>query len=144
MDTMWIALGIGLLIGVVISIIFGIYSRAGAEPYIRMFFGISSYDLIFDGMIFMLSAGAFFLVVLSCLIRDSSYPMNTSINFILETFLMAVLPAVGFLAMAGLRGYHLDSEVAMEFSVLVLKFGVLHVLLQFSGFYSNVFPPLKK
>lgn len=141
MNTMWVALGIGLIIGMILSVVFGIYSRAGAEPYIRMFFGMSSYDLIFDGIIFMLSVGALFLTVLSCIIRDSAYATNTSINFLLETFLMAVLPSIGFLAMAGLRGYRLDSEVAMEFSVLVLKFGLLHVLLQFSGFYSNIFPP---
>lgn len=140
---MWLALGIGLIIGTVLSIVFGIYSRAGAEPYIRMFFGMSSYDLIFDGIVFMLSAGGLFLMILSCIIRDSAYPMNTSINFLLETFLMAVLPSIGFLAMAGLRGYRLDSEVAMEFGVLLAKFGILHILLQFSGFYSNVFPPIK-
>jgi putative Mn2+ efflux pump MntP len=64
-------------------------------------------------------------------------------NFILETLLMAILPSIGFLAMAVLRGYHIDSEVFTEFSVLVLKFGILHLLLQFSGFYSNIFPPKK-
>lgn len=143
MDTLWIALGIGLLCGLAVSVVFGIYSRAGAEPYIRSFFGLSSYDLIFDGIIFMLSAGAFFLVSLSWLIRDLTYPKKLTMNFILETILMAILPSIGFLAMAILRGYHLDSEVYTEFSVLVLKFGVLHLLLQFSGFYSNIFPPKK-
>ena len=143
MDTLWIALGIGLLCGLAVSVVFGIYSRAGAEPYIRNFFGLSSYDLIFDGIIFMLSAGAFFLVALSWLIRDLAYPMKSSMNFTLETILMAVLPSIGFLAMAVLRGYRIDSKVSEEFSVLVLKFGVLHLLLQFSGFYSNIFPPKK-
>ena len=64
-------------------------------------------------------------------------------NFTLETILMAVLPSIGFLAMAVLRGYRIDSKVSEEFSILVLKFGVLHLLLQFSGFYSNIFPPKK-
>ena len=54
---------------------------------------------------------------------------------------MAFLPAVVFLIMAPLRGYKVTGTTFEEFSVLVVKFGILHLLLQFSGFYSNVFPP---
>ena len=57
-----------------------------------------------------------------------------------------VVPLVGpssiLLAMAPLRGHKIDLETLQEFGVLCVKFGALHLLLQFSGFYSNVFPPV--
>ena len=142
MDILWIAVGIGLSIGAILSVVFGIYSRAGSEPYIRTIFGMSSADLIFDGILFILAFGCLFLAVVSIIIRDNIYPSQFPLRFTVETILMSVVPASLLLLMANFRGYKIDSKVGMEFSVLALKFGVLHLLLQFSGFYSDTFPPL--
>ena len=127
--------------GSLVSLVFGIYSKAGAEPYIRTLFGMSSYDLIFDGIIFVVVAGFLFLTVISVIIRDLAYPMKRPWNFTIETLLMAFLPASVILMMGPLRGHPINLQLIEEFGVLVLKFGALHILLQFSGFYSNVFPP---
>jgi hypothetical protein len=54
---------------------------------------------------------------------------------------MAFLPSLIIFAMTLLRGYKITGETFEEFGLLVVKFGILHVLLQFSGFYSYVFPP---
>ena len=142
MDILWIAVGVGLCIGTVLSIVFGIYNRAGSEPYIRTIFGMSSADLIFDGILFILAFGCLFLAVVSIIIRDNIYPSKFPLRFTVETLLMSFVPALLLLLMANFRGYTIDSKVGMEFGVLALKFGILHLLLQFSGFYSDTFPPL--
>jgi hypothetical protein len=141
MDILWIAVGVGLFIGSILSVLFGIYNRAGTEPYIRNIFGMSSADLIFDGIVCILAFGCLFLAVVSIVIRDNIYPSQFPLKFTLETLLMSVIPASIFLVMANFRGYKIDSKVGMEFSVLLLKFAILHLLLQFSGFYSDTFPP---
>jgi len=141
MDLLWISVAVGLVVGGLMSTIFGLYNRAGSEPYIRMLFGISSYDLIFNGIILILAIGFLFLAVIAFFIRDLTYPVMKPFNFTVETLLMAFLPASILLVMAPLRGYKIDLTVLEEFGILTLKFGALHLLLQFSGFYSNIFAP---
>ena len=141
MDILWIAVGVGLLIGTILSVIFGVYNRTGSEPYIRNIFGMSSADLIFDGIIFILAFGCLFLAVVAIVIRDNIYPSQFPVKFTIETLLMSIVPASIFLVMANFRGYKIDSKDGIEFSILLLKFGILHLLLQFSGFYSDTFPP---
>jgi hypothetical protein len=141
MDLLWISLIVGLIIGTILSVIFGVYSKGTSEPYIRMLFGMSSYDLIFDGIILIISAGFLFLTVVAVIVRDTAYPIAKPLNFTLETMLMTFLSSSILLAMAPLRGRKIDLETLQEFAILSVKFGALHLLLQFSGFYSNVFPP---
>jgi hypothetical protein len=45
------------------------------------------------------------------------------------------------LIMTVFRGYVIGFKSMVEFAILVTKFAGLHVLLQYSGFYSTVFPP---
>jgi hypothetical protein len=141
MDLLWISLIVGLSVGVVVSLLFGMYSKSTTNLYTRSLFGISSNDLIMDGLILILAAGFFFLTVVSIMVRDSSYPVNFPGSFSAEVLLMGFLPALVFLAMCPLRGYPITWNIMMEFGILVLKFGALQVLLQFSGFYSSIFPP---
>jgi hypothetical protein len=94
-----------------------------------------------DGLILILGAGFFFLSVVSMMVRDSWYPINYPLNFSAEVLLMAFVPALVFLLMCPLRGYPITWEIIMEFAILVVKFGALQVVLQFSGFYSSIFPP---
>ena len=144
MDLLWISLGVGLLVGLTMSLVFGLYNRAGAETYLRTFLGVSSYDLIFNGIIFIVAAGFLFLAVVSFIIRDTWYPTTRPWNFTVETIMMSFLPASVLLMMGPLRGYPLNGQLFEEFAVLCAKFGILHLLMQFSGFYSSVFPPLKR
>ena len=141
MDLMWIAVIVGGAVGITLSVVFGIYSKGTADSYVKSFFGIRSTDLIIDAIILILAASAIFLATVAGVVKDVSYPVSKPINFTIETLLMAFLPAVVFLIMAPLRGYKVTGTTFGEFSVLVVKFGILHLLLQFSGFYSNVFPP---
>ena len=132
---------IGVVLSAILSALFGVYSKATATPYIRTLFGMSSIDLISGVTLAVIVAAFFLLAVVSGLIRDLTYPTKSPVKFTIETILMGVLPALVFLLMAVFRGYPIDSRVLEEFAMLLAKFGVLHVLLQFSGFYSFVFPP---
>ena len=141
MDILYIAAIAGVALGVILSVVFGIYSKGGAESYIRSLFGMSSYNLIFGGIIFVLVASFLFLATISGVVKDLKYPTSRPVNFTIETLLMAGLPASVFLVMTVLRGYSITMTTFEEFSVLLVKFGLLHILLQFSGFYSAIFPP---
>ena len=139
MDILYIGAIAGLVLGAILSIVFGIYSKSGAESFVRSLFGISTYDLIFGGIIFIVVASFVFLATISGIVRDLKYPTTKPLNFVIETLLMAILPAIVFVIMTPLRGYKITGQTIEEFMVLVAKFGLLHILLQFSGFYTSVF-----
>lgn len=144
MDYISISVIIGLAIGILVSVLFGVYSKSSADAYSRMFLGMNSHDMVFYLIIIVLIPTFIVLTTLSVMIRDLAYPISMPVNFTIETLLMAFLPSFVFLLMPYLRGYNYTSHTMVEFLVLVIKFGVLHILLQFSGFYSSLFPPLLK
>ncbi len=139
MDFIWIAVIAGVVLGTVLSVVFGIYSKASIESYSRSIFGMNSQDMIFNAIIFIVVASFIFLSTVSAIVKDLGFPRSKPFNFTIETLLMAFLPSLVFLAMPYLRGYKYSSHTALEFFVLAIKFGVLHILLQFSGFYSSLF-----
>jgi hypothetical protein len=141
MDIIWLSGIIGAALGAVLSVVFGIYSKSTADSYIRSLFGVKSTDLIMTAILLVGVAGVVFLSTISGLVRDLSYPTSKPLNFTIETLLMAGLPAIAFLIMAPLRGYSVGKGELLEFSGFLLKFGLLHILFQFSGVYSTFFPP---
>jgi len=144
MELMWWALVVGGILGVILSTLFGVYSTKTSSAYSLSILGMNSGDLITDGIFLILAASVVFLATVSGLVRDLYYPMNRPWSFTAEVFLMAIPPALTFLVMVALRGYALTTaDVWEKFSILILKFGLLHVLLQFSGFYSDILPPIK-
>lgn len=124
----------GLLIGSIASLVVGIYRKQD------MLFGLPMHQVITDGIVLLLAGCIVFMSVVSGLMRDLAYPTAAPWKFTVETLLMAFMPAVVFPVMTVLRGYPLTAARWGEFFVLVVKFGLLHILLQFSGFYSAVFP----
>lgn len=141
---MWWALIVGSILGVILSTVFGIYSTKTSNAYSLSILGMNSGDLITDALFLILSASVIFLATVSALVRDVYYPINRPWSFTAEVFLMAIPPALTFLVMVALRGYALTTaDVWEKFVMLLAKFGLLHVLLQFSGFYSDILPPIK-
>jgi hypothetical protein len=137
----WVAI-VGALLGITVSVIFGVFSKAGANAYTRTLFGLSSSNLITDGIVLLMVATIVFLTGVSIVVRDGAYPAAHPFYFTTETLLMGFLPAIPLLLMTVFRGYPIGLKSMMEFAILVTKFAGLHVLLQYSGFYSTVFPPL--
>ena len=141
MDSIWWSVLGGLLIGAVLSIVFSVYNRKGADAISRSFLGMSTSVLITDIILIVVVTSFAVLATVSAFVRDLTYPTKAPVNFTIETLLMAFVPSVLIFAMALLRGYKITGETFEEFGFLAVKFGVLHILLQFSGFYSYVFPP---
>jgi hypothetical protein len=139
MDLMWISLLVGLAIGGVLSLVFGLYSKAGSSSYSRSIFGIQSTQLITDAVLMLVGASVVFLAVVSALVKDLAYPNKKPLNFAMETLAMATFSSMTIFLMTYLRGVRFSGATVEEFFVLFAKFGVLHVLLQFSGFYSYIF-----
>jgi len=79
-----------------------------------------------------------YLVALSIIVQDLRYPRDHPYLFTLETLLFSI----GCGAIVFLMAYGRDDlglSTIFEFIVISLKFGVLSILLQFSGFYSYAF-----
>lgn len=141
MDSLIIFAIAGLILGILVSTVFGVYNKKTTVSYVRTIFGYSSNSLITDLIVFVVVATVVVLSVVSAFVRDLTYPTAHPVNFTIETLMMGFLPASVFLAMSLLRGYPITATTIGEFSLLVAKFGILHILLQFTGFYSEVFPP---
>jgi hypothetical protein len=83
------------------------------------------------GTVVALAAGA-------VLVRDGTYPRANPGKFTLEVALMSTLPVVPLVVMDYFRGLGLGAATWGEAGVLAAKFGLLHVLLQYSGVYGYV------
>ena len=90
------------------------------------------------GAIALLVLCGIYLVVLSILVQDLTYPKQHPYLFSLETLLFSFGTGSIIFLMAYGRG-DLSIMTVLEFFLVAIKFGVLHILLQFSGFYSYVF-----
>jgi hypothetical protein len=141
MDSIWWSLLIGLFVGGVLATVFGIYNKTAAGAAVKSLFGLSTNTWVADAIVLILAASFVFLSTVSAINRDLVYPSKNPVNFTIETLLMALAPSLVLFAMTTLRGYKISASTYEDFSLLVVKFGVLHLLLQFSGFYSYVFPP---
>lgn len=136
---MWIFLLVGLAIGGVLSVIFGVYSKTGSSSYSRTIFGMQSTQLITDAVLLLVGASVVFLAVVSALVKDLAYPTKKPLSFAMETLAMATFSSMTIFLMTYLRGIRFSKTTVEEFFILFAKFGVLHILLQFSGFYSYIF-----
>lgn len=143
MELIWILSGIGVVIGLALSSFLGIYNEHAISIYSRSYFGIPANDLIFYLVILFGVPGLVVLITLSIIVKDLEYPNALPFNFTIETLMMAFLPSIGVLLIPKLRGYEYTTETIYQFVLTVLRFGVLHILLQFSGFWSDLFPPLE-
>jgi hypothetical protein len=130
---------VGLLFGGILSLVFGIYSKPSATKYTHDIFGTNSTTVIKYITVLLGAALIAVYTGFSVLIRDTSYPMENPLRFSLETLLAASFPASIILLMTYLRNKPFSPNTALDFSLLALKCGIVHILLQFSGVYGSVF-----
>jgi len=142
MDPLWIFLSVGLGMGIILSVLFGMYNKNTNVYYVKNIFGINSTNLITDAIILLVGTSFLFLSVVSFIVKDLHYTQKSTLYFTIETLMMSLFSALTIFVMTIFRGYQITSNTFLEFGILAMKFGILHILLQFSGFYSYVFPPL--
>ena len=89
-------------------------------------------------IIIIVLVSVLYLIALSIIVQDLRYPKEHPYLFTLETLLFSIgCGAIVFLMAYGRNDLSLST--VLEFFVISLKFGVLSILLQFSGFYSYAF-----
>ena len=84
----------------------------------------------------LLIVSLIFLIVMSILIKDLKYPSSHPYLFTLETLLISFAMGLIVILMSYGRNSKISIQTLLEFTLMTLKFGVFHILLQFSGFYS--------
>jgi hypothetical protein len=132
------AILLGIFLGMVVSLAFNIHSKRGTDVYSHLVFGMTSTALIKNILIMLV---LFMIVVfgwLSFLVRDIKFPMEHPLEFIIETFIVSILPALTLLVVYYIRKIPLGKEGVVGFGVIALKCVVGHLLLQFSGVYSSL------
>jgi hypothetical protein len=100
---------------------------------------IQAFYLLFEvGLIFILLFGFAVLFALALVVRDVDAIKRGPFLFLIETVLVALLPAVPFLFFVISRGIPLEVAAAWVYG-LSAKFAVFHLLFQVSGFYTYMF-----
>ena len=97
-----------------------------------------SNNIIAYSIVIFLVIAIVYLTILSIIVKDIKYPRAHPWLFTIETLLFSVGAAAIIFLMAYGRN-DLSLVTIVEFLVVALKFGLLHILLQFSGFYSYGF-----
>jgi len=131
---------IGLIIGFFASVGLNIYSKLTASKYTYSLFGMNVTDLLTYVMVLSIAFGVMLLSGFSVLIRDLQYPREQPWKFTIETLVMALVPSAIIFLMTVFRGHEITQETWIEYLGLCIKFGLLHILFQFSGVYTSILP----
>jgi len=132
------AILLGIVLGVIVSVTFNIHSKRGTDVYTHIIFGMTSTALIKNLLLILV---LFMIVVfgwLSFLVRDTKFPMEHPMTFLVETLLVGILPALTLFVVYYIRKIPLGKEGVLGFGAIALKCVVGHLLLQFSGVYSSL------
>ena len=141
MDSPIVYVGIGgAAVGTVASLILNVYSKSTASKYTYSLFGMNVADLLKYIMILSIGFGVALLSGFSVLIRDLQYPIIKPWEFTIETLVMSFIPSLIIFLMTAFRGHKITNETWLEYIGLCVKFGLLHILFQFSGVYSSILP----
>jgi hypothetical protein len=92
MDSIWLALIGGLVLGAIFSVVFGIFNKKSSDNLSRNIFGMSSSVLVTDAIIIVIVGSFVFLSTISAIVKDLAYPRAKPINFTVEFFELLVLP----------------------------------------------------
>ena len=99
---------------------------------------INSNSITKIGIAIMAVITTIYLTALSIINKDIEYPMDRPYLFTIETLLFSVGMGLLIFLMAYGRGV-LGYDTIIQFIVISLKFGIIHILFQFSGFYTWAF-----
>ena len=132
-----IACAAGLGLGVLMSWLFAKnFSNQGS---INSIFGMNINTLMTNLLMFSVIFAIVIFSTLSYLVKDLTYPRENPVYFTLETLFSSFVPSSMFYAILFLRGIPATQNRNIEYILLSAKFGLLHILFQFSGFYTYAF-----
>jgi ABC-type uncharacterized transport system permease subunit len=132
-----IACAAGLVLGVLISLLFAKYFRNNSMN--NSLFGMDINVFMTNLLMFSVIFAIVIFSTLSYLVKDLTYPRENPVYFTLETLFSSFVPSSMFYAILFLRGIPATQYRNIEYILLSAKFGLLHILFQFSGFYTYAF-----
>jgi hypothetical protein len=136
--TFFIATIAGLGLGAVLSLLFGRFTLPTKIPFEFTIGGLPTGVILADIILVAIIAAIVFLGYVSMIVRDTAFPSEHPWLFVLETFLVGILPASVLYFITGFRetGRINLHALNVEFLLLAAKFAAFHLLFQFSGLYT--------
>ena len=129
----------GLLVGGIFSVALGVHSKRTVTEITHPLFGITSAQLLVYMILFIITFTVVAVSMFSVIIRDLKFPEEHPISFTVETFAVSFLPSLVLFIMTILRDKPITRHTYIEYLLLSVKFGLAHILMQFSGIYTSVF-----
>ena len=133
--TFIIAATLGILLGSLLSYIFGSIVLPTKIPFEFTIGGFSSSLIIVNILVVALVSAIVFLGYVAAIVKDTTFPVKHPWLFALETILVGFVPASILYVMSDLRGVN-TINLNVDFLLLAIKFGIFHILFQFSGIYT--------
>lgn len=130
-------IGVGLFIGVVTAFLFTKYGKV--NDYVATVFGINNNVLLNSIIIIIIVGSIITLSGMSVVIHDYEYIIENPLKFFIEVVAMGVLPTLAILVVYYLRGNKLTKNDIIGLGLIAVKFMILHILLQLSGYYRAIF-----
>jgi hypothetical protein len=117
----------------------GVHSKKTLTEITHPLFGLSSGELLNYIIVFMATVFVVIAAVFSVMIEDIKYPTEHPLAFTTETVMMALFPALIIFILFYFRNKPITRRVYIDYVLLSAKFGIAHLLFQFSGIYTSVF-----
>jgi hypothetical protein len=139
--TFILATVVGLALGGLLSIVFGRWALPTRIPFEFTVAGFSTGVILTNLLIVVVIGAIVFFGYVSMVVRDTAFPQTHPWLFIAETLAVSFVPASVIYVMRDFRddGDFNLSQLNKEFVFLAAKFGIFHLLFQFSGMYSYFF-----
>jgi hypothetical protein len=139
--TLFLAAAGGVALGGLLSLLFGRLALPTKIPFEFTIAGYSTSFLLTNLVLMTLVGALVFFGYVSVIVKDTAFPSAHPWLFLIETAVVAFVPASVIYVMADFRDNGtLDfSKLNKEFLLLATKFGLFHLLFQFSGIYGYLF-----
>ena len=139
--TFVVAAALGLALGGVLSLVFGRFALPTRIPFQFTIGGFSTGVLLTNLVLAVIIGAIVFFGYVSIVVQDTAFPRAHPWLFLIETLVVGFIPASVIYVMQDFRddGDFNLSKLNMEFLLLGAKFGIFHLLFQFSGLYSYLF-----
>ena len=135
------ATALGLVLGAILSYLFGSVALPTKIPFQFTISGIPVNLILVNILLSVIVGAIVFLGYVAAIVRDTDFPSKNPWLFVAETVVVALVPASVIYIMTDFRatGTVDFSDLNSSFLLLAAKFGIFHLLFQFSGLYSYFF-----
>ena len=136
-----IAAAVGLGLGFILSVMFGRYTLPTKIPSEFTIAGFSTGIILTNIVIIAIVGAIVFFGYASMVVQDTKFPVEHPWLFLVETLVVAFVPASVIYVITDFRsdGVLDFSTLNRDFLLLAAKFGIFHLLFQFSGVYTYLF-----